>query len=187
MGTTAYYQANREKVRADPRAYREANRALIATQRRAYFDANADRIRERDRERYRANRELHLQRAAAYHAANPEKVAAHKRRYLDANRDEHRERRRAYDAANPEKKRERTARYRARALAAPVVEAIDRAAIVARDKSICHLCGEPVGADDLHLDHVVPLSRGGEHTAENLRVAHGICNQRKGDRVDTRG
>lgn len=57
--------------------------------------------------------------------------------------------------------------------------------IIERDQGVCHLCQGLVAAAELHLDHVVPWSRGGPNTAENLRVAHARCNMRKGARWTT--
>jgi 5-methylcytosine-specific restriction endonuclease McrA len=34
------------------------------------------------------------------------------------------------------------------------------------------------------LDHVVPISKGGTDEPENLKLAHFICNVRKGNKVD---
>lgn len=58
-----------------------------------------------------------------------------------------------------------------------------------RDRFICWLCGRstdptaPRYAASLpSLDHVVPLSLGGEHTIENLRCAHLGCNRSRGNR-----
>lgn len=31
------------------------------------------------------------------------------------------------------------------------------------------------------LDHITPLAEGGEHTPENVQLAHFICNSHKGD------
>lgn len=57
-----------------------------------------------------------------------------------------------------------------------------RATVIARDGLTCGICKERVEHDDVHLDHVRPVSRGGPNTAANLRVTHSRCNMRKGAR-----
>ncbi|KKL81628.1 hypothetical protein LCGC14_1992810, partial [marine sediment metagenome] len=42
----------------------------------------------------------------------------------------------------------------------------------------CHYCG--VKSDELHQEHVVPLSKGGGYTAENIVPACRQCNSSKG-------
>jgi len=59
-------------------------------------------------------------------------------------------------------------------------ELVSRQQIIDRDESICYLCGHLVRPEDIHLDHIIPVSRGGAHTAENLRVTHAFCNLSKG-------
>ncbi len=51
-----------------------------------------------------------------------------------------------------------------------------------RDEAACPLCGEALGPSDdlLHIDHIVPLARGGRTEMSNLQVVHRICNQKKG-------
>lgn len=63
-----------------------------------------------------------------------------------------------------------------------VVERIPRAYIIERDASRCHMCRKKCRQDEIHLDHVIPLARGGAHTLENLRVACATCNLSKGAR-----
>lgn len=43
----------------------------------------------------------------------------------------------------------------------------------------CHYCGEKVGYSDLTMDHVVPLSRGGRSTKDNLVPCCKSCNTKK--------
>lgn len=58
---------------------------------------------------------------------------------------------------------------------------LSRKNILRRDSHRCQYCGR---ADiGLTVDHVVPLSRGGEDTWENLVCACVRCNNRKGDRT----
>lgn len=53
---------------------------------------------------------------------------------------------------------------------------IDRQAIYERDGGLCGFCGEHVPLELLNLDHIQPRGLGGPTTAENLRVAHQLCN-----------
>lgn len=63
-------------------------------------------------------------------------------------------------------------------------EQFTRNEIIKRDESTCYLCGASQLADsDIHLDHVVPLARGGPHTRDNVRVACAPCNLKKGARL----
>lgn len=66
-----------------------------------------------------------------------------------------------------------TAAQRERAKMTPAV----REAVFERDGRACRACGI---TDNLHIDHVVPISRGGLTVMENLAVLCGSCNASKG-------
>lgn len=118
------------------------------------------------------NREF-AAKAKAWREQKPESVAAIQRRYRKA---------------HPEKGREWGNARRARVLAA-TIGPVDLLAIAERDQNVCHICGYEV---DLtvgvyhpmarQFDHVIPLSRGGSHSMENVKVAHRVCNARKNNR-----
>lgn len=57
---------------------------------------------------------------------------------------------------------------------------ISRKNILRRDRFRCQYCGR---RDKLTVDHVLPRSRGGRDTWENLATACTPCNNRKGDRT----
>lgn len=44
---------------------------------------------------------------------------------------------------------------------------------------ICHYCGKKFPPDDLTMDHIVPLSRGGRSTKGNIVPSCRNCNQEK--------
>lgn len=57
--------------------------------------------------------------------------------------------------------------------------AVNRRTVFARDGSRCQYCG--LAAEN--LDHVIPRSRGGSHSWENVVAACRRCNTRKEDRL----
>lgn len=61
----------------------------------------------------------------------------------------------------------------------PVRRALNRRAVFLRDDDTCQYCGAPAES----IDHVVPRSRGGQHTWENVVAACLRCNTQKRDRL----
>jgi HNH endonuclease len=53
--------------------------------------------------------------------------------------------------------------------------------VVRRDGQICQICNNPVRDDDVEFDHIIPFSKGGPMTAENLRLVCRPCNREKTD------
>lgn len=77
---------------------------------------------------------------------------------------------------------------------------IDLGILYRRDGGICHICGKlcdwndftimedgslKVGANYPTRDHLIPKSKGGEHSYENIKLAHLRCNSLKGAKLDT--
>jgi 5-methylcytosine-specific restriction endonuclease McrA len=97
-------------------------------------------------------------------------------------------------ARNRERMREHARKRLALKKGAPVVEEFTYEQVYERDGTHCQICGAPVvigwdrfvlGYNPLaaHVDHIVPLSRGGSHTLENVQLACAFCNQSKKDRL----
>jgi 5-methylcytosine-specific restriction endonuclease McrA len=55
--------------------------------------------------------------------------------------------------------------------------------VFARDGHRCQYCGQSRPSRELNVDHVVPLSRGGPSTWENVVCCCVPCNRRKGNRL----
>lgn len=60
---------------------------------------------------------------------------------------------------------------------------LSRRTVLARDLYTCQYCGATPGRTELTLDHILPRSRGGATTWENVVTACGPCNRRKGNRT----
>ncbi|HLJ29205.1 MAG TPA: HNH endonuclease [Candidatus Angelobacter sp.] len=61
--------------------------------------------------------------------------------------------------------------------------ALSRKNILLRDRNTCQYCGVVMSSNDLTLDHVVPRSRGGSSTWENLVACCHSCNRKKGNHL----
>ena len=57
---------------------------------------------------------------------------------------------------------------------------LSRRNIYLRDNHTCQYCGARPGVKELNLDHVIPRSRGGGSTWENLVTSCRPCNHKKG-------
>ncbi len=60
------------------------------------------------------------------------------------------------------------------------VPAVNRREVLRRDHYSCQYCGTK---KNLTLDHVIPRSRGGRHTWDNVVTACSQCNSRKSNRT----
>lgn len=58
-----------------------------------------------------------------------------------------------------------------------------RRTLFARDQNRCQYCGKNLSMNQMSLDHVVPRSRGGETSWENVVCSCVACNTRKGGRT----
>jgi 5-methylcytosine-specific restriction endonuclease McrA len=61
--------------------------------------------------------------------------------------------------------------------------ALSRKNILLRDRNTCQYCGVLLSSSELTLDHVIPRSRGGSSTWENLVACCHPCNRRKGNHL----
>ena len=61
--------------------------------------------------------------------------------------------------------------------------AFTRRALFSRDNYTCQYCGATPGTKELTIDHVIPLSRGGNNSWENCVLACVKCNAKKGSRL----
>ncbi len=58
-----------------------------------------------------------------------------------------------------------------------------RKGVILRDQGTCQYCARTLPGKDLTMDHVIPRSRGGASTWENLVACCFPCNNRKADRT----
>lgn len=169
----AYYERHRESIRVRREAYRAEHREETRTQNAAYY------ARKKDDPDFRQKR---AECGRRFYLENREELAAFGRWYRETDPERWAAKNKAWRAANPDKVRNYRAARRAREMEA-FVEVVDRAVVWERDGGICHICKEAADVSAWHLDHVIPLTKGGLHSYANTAVSHPSCNQSKGAKL----
>ena len=160
-GTSSQYT---QGCRCDPckeargvynKEYRKKNKDALNASSREYYQKNKAAILASDREYYRENRQQRIDNTLRWAKENPEKASliSQRRRVRIAN---------------------------ATLVPFTAEQLAGRLDYFGRK---CYLKLEGCTGEYQHLDHVIPLSRGGLHALPNLRPACQSCNLRKGNKL----
>jgi len=157
---------NPDVARAHDRAFRERNKE----KRRAYA-----------RQYYQENKEYFFSHAKMTKAKYPERV----KRYYHSEKSKLS--RALYIKNNRSKLRAYKHRRRMRISASPThFTSEDVAAQLAAQRCLCYWCQQPLtlsGEGVYHVDHIIPLARGGTNAASNICCACPACNRSKNARM----
>lgn len=175
-GTYAGYQAHRTRGENSCEPCKQTNKVSCAE----YAQRHPDRKKIKD---------------AKYREANRQKIRDYSKQYSAQRRitnpDYEKNRKLKWKTNNPEKQKEKNRRYRASKFGVQH-ESFTTQMVLDKYGNFCHICLEPIEVTNsriigslgwelsLHLDHLIPLVKGGSDTLENIRPAHGICNIKKG-------
>ena len=157
----------------------DACRLAVNEYARLYRIKNLEKKREQGRNIYWKNPERYKLATSQWRQENRSKVKEDLKAWRDNNRDKYRA-----------IQQRASGRRRAIKLNAPS-ELFSVQDVLEKWGTDCHICNEPIDLTaprikvpgwerGLHLDHVVPLSRGGADTLDNVKPAHGLCNAAKG-------
>lgn len=179
-----YRAANLEKVRAvqaeSKRKARAKNPEAARAYKRAFYAKHRERIREHANESYPLRAAKEREASRIYRLANPEKTKSAGRKWREANRAKVKASRRAWYEANQPLVKASRRRRRARIEGAAVndLTAAQWRAIQELADHCCAYCGKR-RKGRLTQDHIIPLTKGGNHTASNIVPACGPCNSTK--------
>lgn len=138
------------KQKANDKRYQEKNKEKIKSRRKEQYSQNSEKIRASNKK---------------YYETNADKCKAQKREYCKLNRD----RVRLSEKAIEHKRRS----AKGKLTAADVELCIDEA------NGHCVYCGREFCRKELQIDHVIPLTRGGYNSPDNVIASCGRCNKRK--------
>ena len=161
------YEATREKRRESSKKFRQANRKKRRENYKKYYETHREEINKKTRKRREASREEYNKQERERRALNPEPSRKAARKSSN--------KRRAQKLENGH---------------IPYSET----QVLTLYGTACHLCNLPINLEasrkagigdwrnGLHMDHVLPISKGGSDTLENVRPTHAACNLRKNNK-----
>lgn len=158
---------------------------------KAYYQAHKDQYQKRYSKWAQSHRERMVGFVLKSRAKNPQPYKDYTKSYGVKYRLQHREKlnekNRRYSKQHYRDNKERYFAKAAQRRALEKASCKNLEAIVAFRESVkskpvatCYWCEKEISTKLVHFDHIVPLSKGGPHSVENLCVSCPECNRRKG-------
>lgn len=132
---------------------------------------------------YRANKKRVEESISDWRKRHPEKVKSYLRKWRDSNAERERETRTKYRRNNKEKiniaNRNTHAKRRSGGgkLSAGLFQKL-----MAKQKGKCVVCRRSLKKHGCHMDHIIPLARGGKNIDGNIQLTCPKCNCKKGSK-----
>jgi len=180
------YGQNPAKGKEKAQRYRQRHPEVVQAQTQRYQAEHAEALKEARKQWGQKNKPLLAATARRYRRNNPQKVKERNQKHWQANREEREAAVREWIAANRERHRLsgriRSQRRRTLKHMLPATLTSEQwEAIKVAYHHRCAYCGTK--PEKLTQDHVIPISKGGGYTADNIVPACGSCNSSKGTRA----
>lgn len=163
--------------------YREDNRERLLLQKKEYYYSNKEYCSAKQKEYRENNPEKRRLTDKAWREANKERKAALDKLWRINNKDRANATHRKYAATHKgrlgAKKRAAVRKNQMKGLKTSTVQLVYEDNIKKYGTLTCYLCLDPIEFKNDHLEHKIPLSRGGNNLYENLAVACMHCNLSK--------
>jgi len=147
-----------------------------AKQTLVYVESDRDKVRASSRNHYRRNPEKRILNSTKWAKDNPDKRLVIEAKYRAGHREETQARSADWNDRNPERRQRYKLERRARLENNGVYLILDKE-LSKLYASTCFYCGTN---SQIEADHIIPISRGGQHSIGNLIPACRSCNAEKG-------
>lgn len=161
------YESEKEQILKRVKNYRDNNRELIADRKKKFAKDNREKIAEYKKQYQTKNKIKISIKKKQYHQNNKSKILEYHNNYRKTENG-----RAVVNNLNMKRRqRERCGDVTAQQLL-----------MLQQNANNCYWCNKSLKNKKVHIDHYVPLSKGGEHTLSNLVVSCDKCNLSKGSK-----
>lgn len=160
-------QENKAHRIAYAKSYRSDNKQKISIHKKAFYQENAEKLKAKSKEWCNNNKDHKKAYLKQWKRENADLVKASIKAWYKANP----EAKRTYDAARKASRKKINGKY----------TADDLKMLMLLQKRKCAICQNDI-VGQFHVDHILPLSKGGRNDRQNIQLTHPTCNQQKYDK-----
>lgn len=153
---------------------------------RIYKLNNEEHVKERNKKKSRKPKSVEYRRQ--YYIDNKENILSKQRKRYILNKSKIDESKRAYNKTDKGKLVKIISKRKRRAMKFGTDDGTVTTEFtqqLADSTKYCIFTGIELTAENRHLDHIIPLSRGGKHSADNVRFISAKANRIKGNKLDS--
>ena len=196
------YKLNREHIRDQRKQYCCEHKEQISDQAKLYYLKHKEQIAVRKRKYNQTHREQIRAHQQKYNFEHREQISEHRRKYRHDHKEQISKSEKRYRETHKQKVSERDKQYRQSERGGFLKKQNNRRRrvrqraskrdltpeqwqrILKNQKFRCNMCGEKFGeAKPATIDHVIPLSKGGDLTSSNVQALCQSCNSSKNARI----
>lgn len=191
-----YYQDNKIIVTERNNKYQEIHCDEISQYKQSWYQENKNRIAQSCAQRYQGKKEQIKIYLKKYYSEHREKLIKDSRNYYHQNKEKIIDYQREYCKRNPERASLYKSKYRANhRIQRQEADLIRKEQLKANGGNITfgewnnllelynHKCLACESTENLSMDHIIPLSKGGRHSIDNVQLLCVSCNSHKGTKT----
>ena len=176
----AWQKANKEKADVRKREWYLRNKQRVIDAAGEWRLKNPDKAKASVVKYQMKCKETLLEKGKEYREVNRDKLMIRGKAYREANRELVNSRVRESQRKNPI--RLRLEKHKRRSLEQTGSVSVKRVReLLSLQKNLCVYC--EVTLETYHVDHIIPLSKGGSNTDDNIQILCPSCNRRKGNKL----
>jgi len=164
LKSKAYLEKNREKVRSKNNEWAHNNKEYISIKNKEWRDNNKEYIKEKNKQ---------------WREDNKETLKEKRKIYCEQNKEIMKVKAKIYSKTEIRKMAHKNKDFKRRTKTKQGDATTTQLINLKKRSKICYWCNVSLKGKIVHIDHYIPLSKGGEHTLSNLVITCDRCNLSK--------